>query len=130
MVGHLLEIVDEYLSLKQKFGKQDAMKLMRFQRGHLKAVQDLVGADIHLADSQLRQVEFVGVYFDKAKFDEAGQKIQEFIKDMPEEARGFAHHTRQKLPVVRLARLWLIKINNAQSRGPRQVPCNNYWFDL
>ncbi|KPM45194.1 hypothetical protein AK830_g1361 [Neonectria ditissima] len=96
--GHLLETVSEYLDFKKAFGKEDAIRLIKFRRGHLDAIKQLVGSDDLLKEySQLREVEFVSVYFDEALFNEAAKNLAAFKKDMPEEACGFHHHQGQEL---------------------------------
>ncbi|CAK7238283.1 hypothetical protein SEUCBS140593_010509 [Sporothrix eucalyptigena] len=96
--GHLLETVAEYGAFKKAFGQSEAMKLIRFRRGHLESMEELLRPRKSLRTfSQFRQVEFVDVYFDQAAFQEAVENIEAFMKEMPQESRGFAVKTRRAL---------------------------------
>lgn len=99
--GHVLETVLEYLEFKQLFGKDAAMKLIRFRLGHMLEMEALMKDRPELRErSQLRKVEFVSVYFDEETFQTAVKSLEEFKKDMPEESQGFASHRGEKLQTV------------------------------
>ncbi|KAH6982516.1 hypothetical protein EDB80DRAFT_825268 [Ilyonectria destructans] len=65
-------------------------------------MQSLVSENPALKEhSQLRDVDFVSVYFKQETFQVALENLAEFMKDMAEEAKWFASHTGETLVKVR-----------------------------
>ena len=88
--GHISgPLFHDYPQLKSEFGLDSAKRIIRFRLAHLPALREAV-EDIGALDySQIRDVEKLDVYFNRAEFEECLKALEEWKADMPEEASGF-----------------------------------------
>ncbi|KAF4456424.1 hypothetical protein F53441_1428 [Fusarium austroafricanum] len=73
---------DEFAMFRNKLGAEDARRIVRFKRSHLKMIQQL-GEGFEKAE--VREVETVDVFVEKKDFEKAKKQVDEVRKWMPEE---------------------------------------------
>ncbi|KAJ9299752.1 hypothetical protein DTO271G3_2636 [Paecilomyces variotii] len=85
--GHCKEVpYVDYPELKMLFGKEGAMRIVRFRLAQLDALFETAMALPHvLEESQLRRVEGVDLYYDRTVFEEMKLKRESFLEDFPQE---------------------------------------------
>ncbi|KAH8435265.1 NAD(P)/FAD-dependent oxidoreductase [Aspergillus melleus] len=84
--GHILETVEEFIELEQSFGLEAAKKVVRFRLAHLDEVLAVAEEYGLVEEAQARKVQFLSVYFDDERWDEAVRSIKRFKACMPTES--------------------------------------------
>ncbi|KAL1988363.1 hypothetical protein VTN96DRAFT_10046 [Rasamsonia emersonii] len=86
--GHCKEVpYVDYAELKAMYGKEGAMKIVRFRLSQLDAMFDIankLGPDV-VASSMLRRVEGVDIYFDRKVYEQMKARLASWLEDFPEE---------------------------------------------
>ncbi|GAD93016.1 conserved hypothetical protein [Paecilomyces variotii No. 5] len=85
--GHCKEVpYVNYPELKSLVGKDGAIKIARFRLAQLDALFETAAAlPGVMEESQLRRVEGVDLYYDRAVFEEMKAKRESYLEDFPEE---------------------------------------------
>ena len=84
--GHILETVEEFIELEQSIGLEAAKKVVRFRLAHLDEVLAVAEEYGLLEEAQARKVQFLSVYFDDERWDEAVCCMRRFKECMPTES--------------------------------------------
>lgn len=84
--GHCLETVEDYLGLKQRWGREAAQKITKFKLSHLDALMAIAEEYGIVQEAQVRKVQFLSAYFDDEAWRGASASIKAFKNDMPEES--------------------------------------------
>lgn len=83
--GHCLETAEEYLELKEAWGKESAQKIVRFRMKHLDALMAAAEAYGIVEEAQVRRVQFLSAHFDEESWKDARASIEAFKDEMPGE---------------------------------------------
>ncbi|KAF7894476.1 uncharacterized protein EAF01_009927 [Botrytis porri] len=87
--GHILETGEEYAMLKQRLGKEEAIKIHKLRVSHLEA---LIKSAENLGlteESQVRKVRFLSVYFHQEAWEDIRKDIELFMAEMPDDSKGW-----------------------------------------
>lgn len=91
----------DYLSLKKKYGKEQAMMLIRFRLQHISELLSVAAEEDAIKESQCREVESLDVYFDRHLFDQAKKQLLGWKADMPVESQDFSWEEGEEAAQVR-----------------------------
>lgn len=108
--GHCKEDpYDDYDELKELFGKEGAKKVVKFRLAQLDALVEVVGKLGPEAEklSCLRRVDGLDVFYDEDAFERAKEKLDDYLKDFPEEKDVWLIHEGSDINEVRDTRLFL-----------------------
>ncbi|TEY44685.1 hypothetical protein BOTCAL_0346g00030 [Botryotinia calthae] len=87
--GHILETGEEYAMLKERLGKEEAIKIHKLRISHLKA---LIKSAEYLGlteETQVREVRFLSVYFHQEAWEDVRKDIELFMAEMPDDSKGW-----------------------------------------
>ncbi|KAF6765909.1 FAD dependent oxidoreductase-domain-containing protein [Ephemerocybe angulata] len=88
--GHITPVLyQDYVGLKEKHGKDMAVKIIRFRLSHLTQLLAVAKEENLLDDSQCRQVDSFDVFHDKNLFRQAKSWLREYQEDLPEESANY-----------------------------------------
>ena len=79
----------DYEELKERWGEQEAKKMIKFRLSHLQEFIRIATEEDILKEGQCRQVEHVDVFLKEEPFVEAKAKLAKWRTAMPAEATGF-----------------------------------------
>ncbi|KAF7906646.1 hypothetical protein EAF00_000925 [Botryotinia globosa] len=87
--GHILETGEEYAMLKERLGKEEAIKIHKLRISHLEA---LIKSAENLGlteETQVRKVRFLSVYFHQEAWEDIRKDIELFMAEMPDDSKGW-----------------------------------------
>ncbi|KAK1147551.1 hypothetical protein N8T08_000893 [Aspergillus melleus] len=84
--GHILETVEEFIELEQSIGLEAAKKVVRFRLAHLDEMLAVAEEYGLVKEAQARKMQFLSVYFDYERWDEAVRCTKRFKECMPTES--------------------------------------------
>lgn len=88
--GHINEAgYEDYPHLKQHFGKDVAMKMVRFRMNHIEELQRVAREENVEVESQVRAVTTLNVVFDKIVWECLKDQLREFKEDFGDEAKDW-----------------------------------------
>ncbi|KAI9040535.1 NAD(P)/FAD-dependent oxidoreductase [Aspergillus affinis] len=93
--GHILETVEEFTELEQSIGLEAAKKVVQFRLSHLDEVLAVAEEYGLVEEAQARKVQFLSVYFDDERWDEAVRCIKRFKECMPTESADWRIFERE-----------------------------------
>lgn len=104
--GHISPVLyQDYIGLKEEFGKEMAMKIVRFRLAHLAELLKVAEEEGLLGDSQCRKVDAFDVYHDANLFRQAKAWLQEYQEDLPEESANYRVYERpEELAALQLSK--------------------------
>ncbi|KAK0245304.1 FAD dependent oxidoreductase-domain-containing protein [Armillaria nabsnona] len=88
--GHITPpLYHDYLDLKKKHGAEAAKQIIQFRLSHLDELISVAEEEGLTEESQCRKVDTYDVYFDKAVFEGAKEKLGRYLEELPSEAGGW-----------------------------------------
>ncbi|QSZ35135.1 hypothetical protein DSL72_008000 [Monilinia vaccinii-corymbosi] len=87
--GHVLETGEEYAEMRERLGKEAAIKVHKFRLAHLEALLKSAEGLGLTEETQVRRVSFLSVYFHQDAWEEMRKCIEIFMADMPEDSQGW-----------------------------------------
>lgn len=98
--GHILETGEEYAMLKERLGKDSAVKIHKLRIAHLEALLKSAESLGLTEESQVRKVQFLSVYFHNDAWDDIRKDIELFMTDMPDDSKGWGFISADELTKV------------------------------
>lgn len=98
--GHILETGEEYAMLKERLGKEEAIKIHKLRISHLQA---LIKSAENLGlteETQVRKVRFLSVYFHQEAWEDIRKDIELFMAEMPDDSKGWGFIEADELAKV------------------------------
>jgi hypothetical protein len=98
--GHILETAEEFSSLEEQFGLEEAKKIMKFKLSHLNELLK-VAEEYGLTESvQARRVQFLSAYFDQETWMEGKKSIERFKLCMQQDSVEWRSFEGENIPKV------------------------------
>ncbi|KAJ8070110.1 hypothetical protein OCU04_000504 [Sclerotinia nivalis] len=111
--GHILETGEEYAMLKERLGKDAAIKIHKLRISHLEALIKSAQNLELTEESQVRKVRFLSVYFHKEGWEDIRKDIEIFMTDMPNDSKGWGFIEADELAKVYYCNMFLFQYFNS-----------------
>ncbi|ESZ99194.1 hypothetical protein SBOR_0401 [Sclerotinia borealis F-4128] len=85
--GHILETGEEYVMLKERLGKDAAIKVHKLRISHLETLIESAENLGLTEEAQVRKVQFLSVYFHKDNWGNMRKDVETFMTDMPDDSK-------------------------------------------